>query len=195
MKWIILHILFVGLLSGFCATSYAQNGTQNGETYIKVDTSMHKILPEVNVYPRPKFKSKRKERRYWRLVRDIKKTLPYAKEISAMVIAANDTLQTLKNDKEKRKYLKAKEKELLADYDKPMRNLTLSQGKLLIKLVDRNCSETSYELVKMYRGGFTAFFWQSFARIMGANLKDEYDANGEDELIERVIYMVENGIL
>lgn len=195
MRCMILHILFVGLFSVIPLFLDAQSGIQHDENYIKVDTSIHKILPEVNVYPTPKFTSNRMERRYWRLVRDVKKTLPYANEISAMVIAANDTLQTLKNDKERRKYLKIKEKELLSDYDKPMRSLTLSQGRLLIKLVDRNCSETSFELVKMYRGGFTAFFWQSFARIMGANLKDEYDPDGEDQMIEHVIYLVENGFL
>lgn len=195
MRWISLHILFVWILIPLLSSIKAQDNTADSQQYIKVDTSVHKILPEIQVRPTPKFKSKRIERKYWRLVRDIKKTLPYANQISAMVIAANDTLKTLENDKEKRKYLKAKEKELLSDYDKPMRNLTLNQGRLLIKLVDRNCSETSYELVKMYRGGFTAFFWQSFALIVGANLKDEYNEDGEDHMIEHVIYMVENGLL
>ncbi len=171
---------------------HAQSDTVK-QQYTIIDTTEHQTLPDLWVIKKPELKTKRAKRKYWRLVRDVKKTLPYANDISRMILEADDTLKTMDSDRERRKFLKQKEKELLADYDKPMRSLTLNQGKLLIKLVDRECSQTSYELVKMYRGGLTAFFWQSFARIMGADLKDQFDARGDDFLIEYVIIMVKNG--
>ncbi len=191
---IIATLLFT-LFAGFGHLAKAQDSIPQPPRFFVIDTTKPQQLPELLVIEKPDLDNKRIHRRYTRLVRDVKKTLPYAKQISGIVLAVNDTLLTMESEKQQNKYLKTMEKELMEQFEKPMKKLTLRQGMLLIKLVDRECSETSYELVKTYRGGLTAFFWQSFARIMGANLKEEYDAAGEDHMIEYVIFMVENGLV
>ena len=106
-------------------------------------------------------------------------------------------LAALPNDRERKKYMEAKEEELLATYKPILKKFTLSQGKMMIRLVDRECNKTSYQLIKQFRGGFRAVFWQGFAKMLGANLKVSYDANTseEDRIVERVINLVEAGQL
>lgn len=164
-------------------------------TEVNKDTFYYKILPEVDVYPRPVFKNKRQKRHYFKLVRDVRITLPYAKKAAAILNEVNDSLVSIENEKVKKEYLKEIEKDLFSEFEKPLRKLTFSQGRLLIKLVDRECQQNSYELVKLYRGGFSAFFWQGIARIFGANLKSEYDPDGRDMHTERIVRMVELGLL
>ena len=161
------------------------------------DTFYLVTLREVPVYPPLVFKNKRQEKFYWKTVRDVKRTLPYAKIVSAEIVATNQHLFSLPNDKERKKYMEQYEKELFKKYEPELRQMTFSQGKMLIKLIDREADLTSYELIKNYRGKFSAFFWQGFARIFGANLKAEYDTttNEEDQIIERIITLVEAGAL
>jgi len=127
------------------------------------------------------------------LVRDVKRTLPYAKIVAKELSETNKLLMQMPNDKERKKYLAQFEKDIYKKYEPELRKLTLSQGKLLIKLIDRECNNTSYDLIKMYRGSIRAFFYQGFARIFGANLKSKYDAYKEDKILERVIILVEAG--
>ena len=89
--------------------------------------------------------------------------------------------------------MKQVEKELLDEYEDDLKKLTITQGRILIKLVDRETGATSYELVKELRGSFSAFFWQAFARIFGSTLKAEYDPYGEDRLIEEIVLLIDNG--
>lgn len=153
-------------------------------------------LREVIVFPPLEFKNKREERFYWRTVRDVKKTLPYAKIVSSELIATNRLLINMSDDKERKTYLEQYEKELFKKYEKDIRNMTFSQGKMLLKLIDREVDRTSYDLIKYYRGGFSAFFWQGIAKIFGADLKTSYDTTkDEDRIIERVIILVEAGQL
>lgn len=159
------------------------------------DTIYMVVLKEVVIVPRPQFKSRRQEYLYTRLVRDVKITLPYARKAAEVLTLVNDTLKTLKGEKQKKEYLKNTEKTLFEEFEQPLRRMTFSQGRLLIKLIDRECQQNSYELVKLYRGGFSAFFWQGVARIFGANLKSEYDAQGEDREIERIIGLIQSGYL
>ncbi len=130
-----------------------------------------------------------------KLVRNVKKVWPYAelagikfKEYEALVINA-------KSDKERKELMKQAEKELELKFGKELRNLTFSQGKILIKLIDRQCGNSSYEVVKDFRGGFRAFFWQSLGRLFGYNLKVKYDPIGEDVNIERIVRLIEKGAL
>jgi hypothetical protein len=152
-------------------------------------------LKEVVVFARPRFKSRRQEYLFTRLVRDVKITLPYAQKAALVLSLVNDTLQSMKNEKQKKEYLKNTEKTLFAEFEQPLRRMTFSQGRLLIKLIDRECQQNSYELVRLYRGGFSAFFWQGIAKIFGANLKSEYDAQGEDREVERIIGLIQSGYL
>lgn len=163
---------------------------ENGDTVPSI------LLPQFYVYPPLVFKSEKQEKFYWRTVRDVKKTLPYAKLISKMLVDIDRDMAALPNDRARKKYMEDKEDELLDTYKPILRKFTLSQGKMLIRLVDRECNKTSYQLIKQFRGGFRAVFWQGFAKMFGANLKTTYDPNNEDDrIVERVITLVEAGQL
>ncbi len=159
------------------------------------DTIPQLLLPPVYVFPILHFKSKQQEKFYWRTVRDVKRTLPYAKAIGRTLAEINAELEKIPDEKGKKAYMKSKEDDLIGKYEPQLKKLTLSQGKMLIRLVDRECEQTSYELIKQYRGGFRAFFWQGFARLLGADLKANYDKDDEDKIVERVIILVEAGQL
>ena len=152
-------------------------------------------LREVFIYPQVKFKNKREQAKYNKLVRDVKRTLPYAKMVYDTLIETYEYMQTLPEGKAREEHIKRVEKGLKEQYTPMMKKLTFSQGKLLIKLVDRECNQTSYELVKAFVGPFRAGFYQTFASMFGASLKKEYDPDADDALTERVILMVESGQL
>jgi hypothetical protein len=147
------------------------------------------------VYKPLKFKNKRQQQSYSRLVRNVKKTLPIAKEIKNIIIQTSLTLDTIPTERERKKYINYMEKHLKETYTPRMKKLTFSQGKLLIKLVDRECNQTSYQLVKSFMGTFKDGFYQTFAALFGASLKKEYDPDNieDDAITERVIVLVENG--
>ena len=149
----------------------------------------------LRVYPPLTFKSRRSERAYYKLVRDVKRTLPLARMINQILIETYEYMQTLPEGKAREEHIKRVEKGLKEQYTPMMKKLTFSQGKLLIKLVDRECNQTSYELVKAFVGPFRAGFYQTFASMFGASLKKEYDPDADDALTERVILMVESGQL
>jgi len=152
------------------------------------------MLPAVYVYPSLNFSSQKQEQFYWKTVRDVKRTLPYAKAIGTTLQEINEEMKDM-SEKQRKAYMKSKENDLLGKYEPELKKLTLSQGKMLIRLVDRECDKTSYELIKEYRGGFRAFFWQGFARLFGADLKSTYEKDDKDKIVERVIVLVESGQL
>ena len=123
----------------------------------------------------------------------VKKVYPISREINQAIIETYEYLQTLPNEKARQKHIKRVEKGLKDQYTPRMKKLSFAQGKLLIKLIDRQSNSTSYELVKAFMGPFKAGFYQTFAALFGASLKKEYDPQGEDKLTERVVLMVENG--
>ena len=150
-------------------------------------------LPVLYVFPEIKFKNEKERQQYTKLVNDVKKTLPYAKLIYVTLIETYEYIETLPNDKSRDAHLKRMEKELFDQYKPELKKLTLTQGKLLIKLVDRECNQTGYSLVTAYLGRFRASFWNLFAGMLGASLKSEYDPKGKDALTERVVLLVERG--
>lgn len=152
-------------------------------------------LPNVYIFPPMKFKNRQQEKYYWKLVRDVKKTLPYAKLVTRVIKETNDTLLRINSSRERDRYMKKFEKEIYKKHEGEFKKMTFSQGKLLIRLIDRECEATSYELIKAYRGSFTAGFYQLFAKMFGADLKSEYGSGKNDELIERIILQVESGQL
>ena len=159
------------------------------------DTIPIVTLREVVIFPPMKFKNKKQQEKYTKLVRDVKKTLPYAKMVYATLIETYEYIETLPTEKEKEKHLKRMEKELFKEYKPELKKLTLSQGKLLIKLIDRECNQSSYNLVKAYLGTFRAGFWNFFAGMFGASLKTEYDPKGKDAQTERIVILVERGLI
>lgn len=162
---------------------------------VQGDTIPHIVLREVKVVPDWKFRNKRERRTYNRFVRNIKIALPYARTAAHKLNSINAELAQIELENERKEFLKEAEKELFNEFEKPLRKLTFSQGRMLIKLIDRETGDTSYNLIKEYKGGFSAFFWQSVARLFGSNLKDEYDGEREDRMIEHIIIMIDNGML
>lgn len=147
----------------------------------------------VDVSPIYIFPKRIDTRRYARLIYNLKKVYPIAKEANATLKAMENHLLTLRTKREQQAFVKAMEKKLKEKYTPVLRNMTFAQGKILIKLIDRETSRTSYQLVKDLRGSFSAFLWQGVARIFGANLKDTYDRYGEDRQIEMLILLYEAG--
>lgn len=152
-------------------------------------------LRSLYVFPKPRFRNKREAARYWKLVRDVKKTLPYAKMVYDTLIETYEYIETMPDEADRQAHLKRMEKELFAEYKPQLKKLTFSQGKLLIKLIDRECNQSSYQLVKAFLGPFRAGFWNLFAGMFGASLKMEYDPQGKDKQIEQIVLLVESGAL
>lgn len=161
------------------------------------DTTMWIVMNPVIVYPNERFRNKKDEEFYWKTVRDVKKTLPYAKLINRTLQETYEYLQTFDTKKEKDAYLKKFEKQLYAQYKPIMKKFTKNQGKIMIKLVNRETNQNSYSIVKAFMGTFRAGFWQTFGRFFGVNLKAEYrpQKDKNDALIERICVRVEQGLL
>lgn len=159
------------------------------------DTIPYVKLPTVYIFKPLKFKNKRDMNKYYKLIRDVKKVLPISKEINHAIIETYEYMMTLPDEKARQRHMKAVEKSLKEQYTPRMKKLTFAQGKLLIKMIDRQTHSTGYELVKAFMGPFKAGFYQTFAALFGASLKKQYDPTGDDALTERVILMVENGQL
>ena len=130
-----------------------------------------------------------------KLRRDVLKAYPYARLAADKLKYINDSVARIPNEKARKRFIKATEDEMKAQFEKDLRKLTFTQGRILIKLVDRETGRTSYSLVKDLRGSFQAFFWQSLARLFGANLKSEYKPEDEDLLIESIVQQIERGEL
>ena len=147
----------------------------------------------VSSIPELTFKNKKQAQSYMRLVNNVKKVLPIAKEARQMLIETTEFLDMLPDEKSKNEHIKRVEEDIFRTYKPKMKKLTYSQGKLLIKLIDRECHSSSYEMIKAFMGPIRAGFWQVFAWGFGASLKKEYDPTGTDRLTERVVLMVEAG--
>ncbi len=163
--------------------------TENG------DTLPHQDLAPVTVFPKKSFKSRRYERQYWILVRRVKKVLPYARKAAELVREYDVKYKHTDDRKLRRKYMKEAEKRLMDEYGPQLKKLSISEGRILIKLIDRETKHTSYDLIKDLKGGFTAFFWQGVARLFGNDLKDDYDPATEDRQIEEIIMYIDAGVL
>lgn len=198
-RYRLLLLLFIGLFTkgkaqdplrtNIVPEGYQRAQINNGDTIAVVN------LREVYIFPQRKFKNKREQAKYNKLVRDVKRTLPYAKMVYETLIETYEYIETLPTEKAKQEHLKRMEKELFAEYKPVLKKLSLSQGKLLIKLIDRECNQSSYNLVKAFLGSFRAGFWNLFAGLFGASLKTEYDPYGKDALTEQVVILVENGLI
>ena len=161
------------------------------------DTVCMIVFNPITIYPRERFRNKKEERLYWRTVRDVRKTLPYAKLICSTLLETYEYLETFPTEKEKQDYLKQFEKEIFNQYKPVMKTFTRSQGKMLVKLINRETDQSSYNIVKAFLGTFRAGFWQTFGRFFGVNMKAGYhpEKNKEDAVIERICVRIETGQL
>lgn len=138
---------------------------------------------------------KRDYRRYEKLIYNIKKVYPYAVVVRERLNLVNEEMKAIESERERKAYLKEVEKDVFAKYEDEIAHLTITQGKLLIKLIDRETQNTSYDLIREYRGRISAAFWQGIARLFGTNLKAEYDRFGDDAAIEMILQEIEAGRL
>lgn len=164
-----------------------------GKTFYEGDSIQLMEMNNVYVYPELTFKNRKQAESYMRLVRNVKAVLPIAKQARQMLIETTEYLETLPTKEEKDAHIKRVEEDIFKTYKPKMKKLSYSQGKLLIKLIDRECHSSSYDMIKAFMGPLRAGFWQVFAWGFGASLKKEYDAQGVDRLTERVVLMVESG--
>lgn len=162
-------------------------------TIIDGDTLLQASLPLIHIYATRSFKSKSAQNRYDKLVRNVRKVYPYARLAGIKLNEYEAILKAAPNDRERRKIMKRAESELNERFGPELKKLTFSQGKILIKLIDRETGNSSYGLLQELRGKFTAFVWQQLARIFGYNLKAKYDPLGEDRQIEEIVVQIENG--
>ena len=210
-----MHIrpFFTTTLICLCCTAMAQNkqGTlpedrevdMDNPTFVPMvkigkaawegDSIMYVQTNNVYVFPQKTFKNAKERQQYSRLVYNVKKVLPIAKEAKQMLYETTEALEMLPTQEAKEAHMKKVESEIFRTYKPRMKKLTYSQGKLLIKLIDRECHSSSYEMIQAFMGPFRAGFWQTFAWAFGASLKKGYDAEGTDRLTERVVLMVEAG--
>ena len=206
------HILTIALVSSLCLPVQAQDQQKTAEQVlaemdsptfvptVKVGKVLHEgdsiqymEMNNVYVYPELTFKNKKQAQSYMRLVTNVKKVLPIAKEARQMLIETTELLEMLPDEKSKEEHIKRVEDDIFRTYKPKMKKLTYSQGKLLIKLIDRECHSSSYDMIKAFMGPIRAGFWQVFAWGFGASLKKEYAPEGTDRLTERVVRMVEAG--
>lgn len=167
---------------------YLQYIIENGDT-VYVDN-----LPAAHVYQRLPRQKGREWRQYYRLVHNFSKVYPYAliarhlvEEVDSTIVA--DNLKRGKRDR----YISLKQKELFEVFEQPMRSLTVSQGALLMRLIDREVGKSSFNIIKDYKNGMAAGFWQGIARLFGSDLKKPYDPDGEDRPTEELVEKWESG--
>ena len=160
---------------------------QNGDSII------HKDLKEIIVFP--KERSKRQQRRYSRYVEKVKKVYPLAVEARELLKEYEPRYYAIKNPRARRKLMKQLEKELLDKHKEELKKWSISDGRILLKLINRETDRTPYSLIKDFRGEFSAVFWQGIARIFKNNLKDGYDPEGEDKMLEEIVTLIEQGYL
>ena len=211
------HLLFWALLGGTVLPTQAQNDKKEQlkpedravdmdsptfDPLVKVtkvmadgDSIQYLEFNNVYVYPEPTFKNEKQRQAFNRLVYNVKKVLPIAKEVNRVMMETAEYLETLPNKKAKDEHMKRVEKAIKQEYTPRMKKLTYSQGKLLIKLIYRECNSSSYQLIQAFLGPVKAGIYQAFAWTFGASLMKEYDPEKTDRLTERVVRMVEAGQL
>lgn len=152
---------------------------------------------DVYIYPPMKFRNKQHEEFYWRTVRDVRKALPYAKAAGNALLETYEYIQTIPDKKDRERHLQNMEKDIVAEYKPAIMKFTKGQGKVLLKLINRETNQSSYNIVKAFLGSFRASFWQTFGRFFGMNMKAGYDPdkNEEDAMIERIATLIEQGAL
>jgi len=176
-------------------SSIAQKGYVNNGIVLDNDTISNIKLPTYYVVSPRKFKTKKESIRYTRLVRYVKEVYPYAKLAAVKLQEYDSLLRAAPSDRARHKLMKQVEKEIRDEYEGKLVKLTITQGKILVKLIDRETTHSSYDLLKELRGSVNAVLWQGVGRIFGYNLKVKYDPQGEDYQIEQIVRLIEMGAI
>lgn len=185
----------------FFTASWFSGAQENDSSVINMgyvkdgDTIIFKNIKEVVVFPERKFKNKRQYRRYTRYVRKVKKVYPLAVEARELLKTYEPEYNTLETQKEQRRLMKKLEKELLNKHKDELKKWSISDGRILLKLINRETKRTPYNLIKDFRGGFSAVFWQGIAKLFRNDLKAGYDPEEEDKMLEEIVTLIELGYL
>lgn len=187
------------LLAGMYAqaqTKPSKDGANTVQAHVdNGDTIPFVLLNPVDIAAERQWRSKKYQRRYGRLKRYVLKTYPYAKIAGEKIKLYEEEIAGINNETRKKLAMKKAENALKAEFEGEIRDMTINEGRVLIKLIDRETGKTSYNLIKEFRGSFSAFMWQAVSRIFGNNLKDEYNSKGDDRIIEEIVQKIENGQL
>ncbi len=179
----------------FCQIQDTLPHNQDNSTIDSTSYFLHLQLKEYTVFPSFRQMTRRQQRRYTALERKVRKVYPLAKLAAFRVAAYNRIYLSFKTERQRKDYVKKAEKELFDEFEAEIRHMTISEGRILIKLIDRETGESSYEIIKEFKGGLNAFFWQAIARIFGQNLKAAYDPVNEDRMIENIVMQIDMGML
>ncbi len=198
-----LRIFLIGCFCVLFLQNFQAEAANRNHLLLQTDTvlllgnGLHVYLPEVEVIHLKKRsrKYKRQSRKYWRMVRNVRIAYPYAQEANRIILRLEGQLKTVDSKKERRKLIKKEYKALMKKYKKPLMKLSISQGRILMKLVYRESGNSSYYHIKELKGTLTAVFWQSIAAMFGTSLKAEYDPLGNDRMLEDIIKRMEKGEL
>ncbi len=193
VKNLTLGTLFL-LLTATTLSAQTPRVITRRQTVYNGDTLLVAKVATVPIF-RPGRRGDNALKRYRRLINAVRVTYPIAQEASRRLAQMERDLENIPKNADRKEYIKNIEKELKREYTPILKRMSVYQGRVLLKLIDRQTGDTSYELVKELRGAFAAFFWQNIARIFGANLKTEYDAATEDALLEGIIQLYEEGLL
>lgn len=202
MRTYIYIIMWVSalFLSNTANAQDTANDTIQVAMYVKIDRAYYQgdSIPNMTLHEfyktAPKtFKNERQRNKYNKLVRDVRYVFPYAKLTRQILIETHDYLETIEDEKEKKRHIKAVEKGIRKQYEPTVRKITKTQGKLLVKLIDRECGQTSFEMIKAFLGPVKANMYNVLSTLFGNNLRKHYDPEGEDREIEQIVRKVESG--
>ena len=152
-------------------------------------------VPLIHLAPIRKYARKPDMRRYARMVRAVKKVYPIAQEAKRLMADMETELLAMPSKREQKLYIKGIQKRLIREYTPVLKKMTIYEGTILLKLIDRETQSAAFEIVKEFRGGFEAGFWQLFAKMFGNNLKTDYDPKGDDRMLEQIVTYYEKGLL
>ena len=192
------RIGFIGVLMFLSGWIWAQQPDTSAVHFGYVndgDTIIFRNIKEVVVFPHRKFKNQREYRRYNRYILKVKKVYPPAVEARELLKKYEPQYLAMEDKRDRRKLMKRLEKELLAKHKHKLKKWSISDGRILLKLINRETERTPYSLIKDFRGGFSAVFWQGIAKIFRNDLKAGYDPDEEDKILEEIVTLIELGYL
>jgi len=195
IKWVSLVVVLIWPVMVFSQTEGNRIRSERDSVAVVQDTSVHYFLKPIDIFPDKKDMKPRQLRQYTLLEYKVKKVYPIAKVAAVKLAEYNRVYVTFKTERERKEYVKAVEKALFAEYEEELKTMKVSEGRILIKLLDRETGSSSYEIIKEFKGGFPAFFWQSVAKLFGHDLKAQYDPVNEDRVIEYIIAMIDLGLI
>ncbi len=193
-----LKIILLFIFGILCSGLYSQNLEDIHILKAEIidgDTVFLYNLPELNVYPGYKYRNRWEFWKYQRLIRNVKAAYPYSKIASERLKELDQQLVNIESERKRKQLVKETEKQIRDEFEDRVKHLTITQGRILIKLIDRETGNTTYKVLQDIKGNFSAVFWQTIARVFGSNLKSEYDPDGDDKMIEHIILMIESGQL